>query len=190
MRVPLAITMVAVIALHGPVTAGPLRACPQVSGLVDGAVQPLLAKLAEPQPEATQLRAQFRDCLSSHNICGVLYNARTGKKALVAGDVTADLPAQYVFEQGGSAVVLLVRSIPRVRNDSNQYCLFSEKFSGETSVQQWDVSGWVIAPNASEPLPLQRKALDFESVSDAKTLRSLAAALWFFAARMSGQPSP
>jgi hypothetical protein len=40
---------------------------------------------------------------------------------------TADLPAQYLSEQGESSVIFLVRSMPRVRNDSNQYCLVSEK---------------------------------------------------------------
>jgi hypothetical protein len=93
-------------------------------------------------------------------------------------------------EQGTSSVIFLVRSIPRVRNDSNKYCLVSEQFSGATSVQQWDVYGWVIAPNASEVLPLQRQVLDYKAVSDPRSLRGLAAALWFFAERMSGQPPP
>ena len=120
MRVPLAITSTALIALHGTVHAGPLRACAQVSVLVDGAVHPLLANPAEPQPDAAQLRAQLRACLSSRNICSVLHNIRYGKEALVAGDVTADLPVQYMSEQGKSSVIFLVRSIPRVANDSNQ----------------------------------------------------------------------
>jgi hypothetical protein len=190
MRIPLAVTSIALIALHGPVNAGPLRACEQVSALVDGAVRPLLANLAEPRPDATQLRAQIRACLSSRNICSVVYNTRYGKEALVAGDVTADLPPQDMSEQGESSVIFLVRSIPRVRNDSNEYCLVSEKFGGATSAQQWDVYGWVIAPNASEALPLQRQVLDYKAVSDPRSLRSLAAALWFFAERMSGQPPP
>src|SRR4029077_918587 len=135
MRIPLAVTSLALIALHGPVSAGPLRACEEVSDLVDGALRPLLANLAEPQPDATQFLAQFRACLSSRNICSVVYNTRYGKEALVAGDVTADLPAQYLSEQGKPSVILLVRSISRVRNDSNQYCLVSEKFSGATSGQ-------------------------------------------------------
>jgi hypothetical protein len=190
MRIPLAVTSIALIALHGPVNAEPLRACEQVSALVNGAVRPLLANLAEPQPDATQLVAQFRACLSSRNICSVAYNTRYGKEALVAGDVTADLPPQYLSEQSKSSVILLVRSIPRVRNDSNQYCLVSEKLAGATSVQQWDVYGWVIAPNASQALPLQRQVLDDKAVSHPRSLRGLAAALWFFAERMSGQPSP
>ena len=190
MRIPLAITSIALIALHGTVNAGPLQACAQVSTLVDGAVRPLLANLAESQPDATQLRAQFRTCLSSRNICGVVYNARNGKEARGGGDVTADLPAQYLSEQDKTSVTFLVRSIPRVRNDSNQYCLVSEQVSGATSVQQWDIYGWVIAPNASEALPLQRQVLEYKAVSDPRSLRSLAAALWFFAERMSGQPSP
>jgi len=190
MRIPLAVTSLALIALHGPVNAGPLRACEQVSDLVDGALRPLLANLAEPQPDATKLVAQFRACLGSRNICSVVYNTRYGKEALVAGDVTADLPTQYMSEQGTSSVIFLVRSIPRVRNDSNKYCLVSEQFSGATSVQQWDVYGWVIAPNASGVLPLQRQVLDYKAVSDPRSLRGLAAALWFFAQRMSGQPLP
>jgi hypothetical protein len=56
-------------------------------------------------------------------------------------------------------------------------------------VQQLDVYGWVIAPNASEALPLRKQVLDDKAISDPKSLRSLAAALWFFAERMSGRPS-
>jgi hypothetical protein len=190
MRIPLAVTSITLIALHGPVDAAPLRACEQVSALVDGAVRPLLANPAEPQRDATQLVAQLRTCLSSRNICSVVYNTRSGKKALIAGDVTADLPQQYLSEPGKSSAILLVRSIPRVRNDSNQYCLVSQKFAGATSVQQWGVYGWVIAPNASQALPLQRQVLDDKSVSQPESLRGLAAALWFFAERMSGQPPP
>jgi hypothetical protein len=189
MRIPPAVTSIALIALYGPVHAGPLRACEQVSAQVDGAVRSLLANPAGPQPDATQLLAQFRACLSSHNICSVVYHTRYGKEALVAGDVTTDLPPQYLSEQGKSSVIFLVRSIPRVRNDSNQYCLISEKFSGATSVQQWDVYGWVISPNASEVLPLQRQVLDYKAVSDPRSLRGLAAELWFFAERMSGKPA-
>jgi hypothetical protein len=190
MRITLATTTIALIALHGTVNAVPLRACAQVSALVEGAVRPLFANLAELHHDAVQLRAQFRSCLSSRNICSVVHNAAHGKQALVAGDVTADLPEQYVSEQDKSSVVFLVRSIPRVRNDSNQYCLVSEGFSGATSVQQWNVYGWVIAPNAGEPLPLQRQLLNDRAESDPRSLRGLAAALWFFAERMSGQPSP
>ena len=188
MRIPLAIRTVTLIALHGTVNAGPLQACARVSALVDGAVRPLFANLAGSQPDATQLSAQFQACLSSRNICSVVYNARYGKGALIVGDVTADLPVQYASEQGKASVILLVRSIPRVRNDSNQYCLVSERLSGATSVQQWDVYGWVIAPNAGEALPLQRQVLDYKAMSDPRSLRGLAAALWFFAERMSGQP--
>jgi hypothetical protein len=190
MRIPLATTSIAVVVLHGTAHAGPVEACAQVSVRVDAAVGPLLERPAESEPDGSQLRAQFRACLISHNICSVVYNARDGKEALVAGDVTADLPIQYVSVQGKSSVILLVRSIPRVRNDSNQYCLVSEKFSGATSAQQWDVYGWVIAPNASEALPLERQVLDYKAVSDPRSLRALAAALWFFAERMSGQPPP
>ena len=190
MRIPLATTSIAVIALHGTAHAGPVEACAQVSVLVDAAVRPLMANRAESEPDATQLRAQFRACLSSRNICSVVYNALEGKEALVAADVTADLPVQYVSAQGKSSVIFLVRSIPRSRNDSNQYCLVSEKLSAATPVRQWDVYGWVIAPNASEALPLEKQVLDYKPVSDPGSLRALAAALWFFAARMSGQPPP
>jgi hypothetical protein len=190
MRIPLATTSIAVVALQGTAQAGPVEACAQVSALVDAAVRPLLANPAESEPDASQLRAQFRACLSSRNICGVVYNAGDGKEALVAGDVTSDLPVQYVSVQGKSSVIFLVRSIPRVRNDTNQYCLVSEKFGAAASAQQWDVYGWVIAPNASEALPLEKQVLDYRAVSDPGSLRALAAALWFFAERMSGQPPP
>jgi hypothetical protein len=187
MRTPSAIASIAFTVLHGPVNAGPPPACAQVSTLVDGAVDTLLANPAESQVDATQVRAQFRACLNSHNICSVVYNARYRNAALVAGDVTDDLPAQYTSEQGTSSVMFLLRSIPRVRNDPNRYCLISERFSGASSLQQWDVYGWVIAANASEPLPLQRQVLDYKPVSDPRSLRGLAAALWLFAERMSGQ---
>jgi hypothetical protein len=188
MRIPLAVMGIALITWHGAVKAGPLRACEQVSALVDAAVRPRLANLADPHSDATQLLAQFRACLGSHNICSVLYNARLGKGALVAGDVTADIPPQDVSEAGKSSVTFLVRSIPRVRNDSNQYCLVSEELSAATSVQRWNVYGWVIAPKASAALPLQRQVLEYKAVSDPRSLRGLAAALWLFAERMSGQP--
>jgi len=192
MRIPVALTSIALIALHGSVNAGPVKACAQLSAQVDKAVRPLLTDLADSQPDGTQLRTQFRACLNARNICGVVYNTRNKKEALVAGDVTADLPAQNLSEQEKSAVTFLVRSIPSVRNDSNQYCLISEKVRGVTSAQQWDIYGWVIAPKtvAGEALPLQRQALEYKSLSDPRSLRSLAAALWFFAERMSGQPSP
>ena len=135
MRVALALTSIALTALQGTVNAGPPRACAQVADLVDGAVRPLLANLAEPSPDTTRVRAQFHDCLSSRNICSVVYN-RNGKEALVAGDVTADLPVPGISEQGTSSIVFLVRSIPRVGRDSNQYCLVSEKLSGAPSVRQ------------------------------------------------------
>ena len=190
MRVAFAIVSFALITLHGTVSAGPLRACAQVSTLVDGAITPLLAKEAASRPDSTQLRAQLRGCLSARNICSVVYDAQHGREGLVAGNTTADLPAQS--GQGKSSVILLVRSIPPVRNDPNQYCLISEKLSGGSSPEQWDVHGWVIAPKtvAGEALPLQRQALEYKSLSDPRSLRSLAAALWFFAERMSGQPSP
>ena len=186
MRISLAVTTIA-LALPGTVNAGPLGGCAQVSALVDAAVRPLLANLAE--PEAAQLRSRFHSCLRSRNICGVVHNAN-GKAALAAGDVTADLPTQSVSEQGHSSIMFLVRSIPRVRNDANQYCLVTEASNGAASPEQWDVYGWVMAPSSSEPLPLQREVLDYQSVSHPGSLRGLAAALWFFAERMSGQQPP
>jgi hypothetical protein len=190
MRIPLAVTTIALFASHDTVYAGPVRACAQVSALVDGAIRPVLANFAGPQPDTTQLRTLFGSCLSSRNICGVVYSTRYRKEALVGGDVTADLAAQELSEHGKSSVIFLVRSIPRVRHDSNQYCLVSENFSGATAVQQWDVYGWVITPTAGRPLPLQRQVLGDQAVSDPRSLRGLAAALWFFAERMSGQTPP
>jgi hypothetical protein len=186
MRTLFAITSIAFILLPDPVNAGPPPACAQVSTLVDGAVDAPLADLAESQADVTQVRAQFRACLSSHSICGVVYDSRYRHAALVAGNVTDDLP-QYTSEQGKSSLIFLLRSIPRVRNDSNRYCLISERFSRASSLQQWDVYGWVIAANTAEPLPLQRQVLDYKPVSDPRSLRGLAAALWLFAQRMSGQ---
>jgi hypothetical protein len=86
-------------------------------------------------------------------------------------------------------MIFLARSIPRVRNDSNQYCLVSEKQSGASALQQWEVYGWVIAPNARRALPLERQTLDSKAMPDPRSLRGVASALWFFAARMSGQPA-
>jgi hypothetical protein len=189
MRIPIATTTIALIALHGVVDAGPLRACAQVSAQVDGAVRALLVKPAQSESDATQLAAQFHECLSSRNICSVVHDTRYGRDALVAGDVTSDLPLQYESDHGKSSVILLVRSIPQVRTDSNQYCLVSDKVTGATSARQWDVYGWVIAPKAREALPLQKQVLEDKAVSDPRSLRGLAAALWFFAERMSGQPA-
>jgi hypothetical protein len=188
MRAALITTSIALIALHGTASAGPVRACAQVAARVDGEVISLLANLAESKPAATQFPTQFRTCLSSHNICSVLYNARRRDEELIAGDVTADLPARSLSGNGDSFVIFLVRSIPRVRNDSNQYCLVSEKHSGATP-GQWDVYGWVIAPVGNDPLPLKRQAMDHRAASDARSMRGLAAALWFFAERMSGSNS-
>jgi hypothetical protein len=97
---------------------------------------------------------------------------------------------QFESAKSGSPVVFLVRSIPHIRNDANQYCLVSEKLEGAASEQQWNVYGWVIAPNAGETLPLQRQMLEDNSASDPRSLRGLAAALWFFAERMSGRSAP
>ena len=189
MRIPLAGAMLAIIALHGPVNAGPVRACAQVSTLVDGAVQPLLANVADPPPASTHLRAEFGSCLGSRNICSVVKSNRDRKGAVVSGDVTTDLPALDVSGQAESQVILLVRSIPRVRNDSNEYCLVSEKLHGAAPAQPWNVYGWVMAPNGGKALPLQRQVLEYRPESQPRSLRGLAAALWLFAERMSGKAS-
>jgi len=188
MRILLTVTSFALLAWHTTAGAEPIRACAQVGALLDGAVRPLLAHLAEADPNGTQLPSQFRACFGSRNICSVSYDARDGKEQLIAADVTADLPAQYLSGNGSSVVILLVRSIPRVRTDSNQYCLVSEKHGGATSSQQWDVYGWVIAPRARQPLPLKREPLNYGVASRPGSVRGLAAALWFFAERMSGRP--
>src|SRR5262249_49853248 len=138
------------------------------------------------QPDSANLGAQLDACLNSRNICGVLQGGRYRKGELVAGDTTADLPVQNVYAQEKSFVILLVRSIPRVRNDSNQYCLVAEQSPGGASVKAWEVYGWVLAPKGGETLPLQREVLDHKAGSPV-SLRGLAAALWFFAARMSGE---
>jgi hypothetical protein len=147
----------------------------------------MLANLAQHQPSAAELGAQLQACLSSRNICSVVHGAR--RQELVAGDITADLPAQDTDGHHTSFVIFLVRSIPRVRNDANQYCLISEKSRGAASGEQWDVYGWVLAPNGGETLPLEREVLD-ERLGSPKSLRGLAAAVWFFAARMSGKTPP
>ena len=190
MRIPLAIAMMAIIALDRPVSAGPVRACAEVSTLVDGAVQPLLANAADPPSGTTQLRAQFGSCLGSRNICSLVRDTRDGRAAVVAGDATTELPALDVSEQGKSQVIFLVRSIPRVRNDPNQYCLVSDKFGGASPTQQWNVFGWVMAPSGGQALPLQSQVLEYRPESQPRSLRGLAAALWLFAERMSGKASP
>ena len=107
----------------------------------------------------------------------------------MSGDVTTDLPALDVSEQGESPVIFLVRSIPRVRNDPNEYCLVSEKLRGADPAHPWNVYGWVMAPNGGKALPLQRQVLEYRAESQPTSLRGLAAALWFFAERMSGKAS-
>jgi hypothetical protein len=189
MRIPRVISSVALIAVHGTVDAGPVRACAEVAALVDGAVGPMLAS-AEADPAGAQVRSQLRDCLSSRNICSVVHSVRKSQELLVAGDVTEDLPAQYGLGQGEASVTLLVRSIPRIRGDSNRYCLVAERLGAPTSVHQWSVYGWVIASNASAALPLPKKVLDEDALSDPHSLRGLASALWFFGERMSGHQAP
>src|ERR1700758_2789464 len=110
MWIPRVITGIALIAWYGTVDAGPLRACAEVAAPGDGAVGPLLAS-ADPDPDGAQVRGQPRDCLSSHNICTVVHGGRNSKELLVAGDVTADLPAQYGLGPGEASVTFLVRSI-------------------------------------------------------------------------------
>lgn len=189
MWIPRLITGIALIAWHGIVEAGAARACAEVAALVDGAVGPRLAS-ASPDPDGAPVQNQLRDCLSSRNICSVVHNARNSKQLLVSGDVTADLPAQYGLGQGEASVIFLVRSIPRIRGDSNRYCLVAERLGAPTSVHQWNVYGWVVASNASGALPLPRKVLDEDALSDPHSLRGLASALWFFGERMSGHQAP
>lgn len=190
MRIPLAATGLALLASPGLSCAAPVRACEQVSALIDAVSRPLLANQTEPRTEETRLAAQVHNCARAHNICAVVYDGRRGGQVLVAADVTVDLPQQDLSRQGRPSVSLLLRSIPRVRNDSNQYCLLSTPLSAGASAQQWNVSGWVIAPNAGEALPLQNQVLNDNAKSDPRSLRGLAAALWFFATRMSGQLPP
>jgi hypothetical protein len=184
----LAIASIGVIALQGTVEAEPPRACAEVASRIDAALRPTLLNLAEHQPDDAKLSAQLHACLNSRNICGVARGGRFRKDELVAGDTTADLPVQNAYGQEKSFVIFLVRSIPRVRNDSNQYCLVTEQSPGGASVKPREVYGWVLAPKGGETLPLQREVLDPKAGSPT-SLRGLAAALWFFAARMSGEPA-
>jgi hypothetical protein len=190
MRSLLPATGFALLASPGLSSAGPLRACEQVSALVEAASRPLFANQTEPQTDSAQLVAQVHTCVHAHNICAVVYDNRKRGSTLVTADVTADLPQQDLSRQGQPSVLLLLRSIPRVRNDSNQYCLLSVSLSEPASTQEWNVSGWVVAPNGNEALPLQKQVLHDNARSDPRSLRGLAAALWFFAARMSGQSAP
>jgi len=190
MRIHLTVTGVALLASPGLPSAGPLRACEQVAAMVDAASRPLLANQAQPQTDTTQLLAQLHSCVHAHNICAVVYDNSKGSSTLVAADITADLPQQDLSRPGKPSALLLLRSIPRVRNDSNQYCLLSAPRSESSSTQEWNVSGWVVASNASEALPLQKQVLNDNARPEPHSLRGLAAALWFFAARMSGQSPP
>jgi hypothetical protein len=184
----LVIASIGLIALQGTVEAEPSRACAEVSSRIEVALRPALVGLAEHQPDGATLGAQLHACLNSRNICGVAHDGRNQKDQLVAADTTADLPVQYAHGREKSFVIFLVRSIPRVRNDSNQYCLVTEQSPGEgASVKPWEVYGWVLAPKGGETLPLQKEVLDHKAGSPL-SLRGLAAALWFFAARMSGEP--
>jgi hypothetical protein len=186
MRISLAATSVALLVAPSLTYADPVRACEQVSRLITAAIRPLLAQQAP--PSADTLAAQVGSCLHSHNICSVVYNSRPEGKALLAADTTADLPPRDLSQRGTPSVLFLLRSIPRVRNDANQYCLISAQMSDSTSPERWNVYGWVLAPNAREALPLQTQVLSDNTKSDPHSLRGLAAALWFFAQRMSGQP--
>lgn len=186
MRIPPAAVSVALLALPSLTCAESLKACEQVSTLVNAALRSLLQN---ERPSAdTQLGAQLASCLRSHNICSVVYKGGRTGEMLRTADVTADLPQQDLSQQGMPSVLFLVRSIPRVRNDANEYCLVSAQIGNATAPQQWNVYGWVLAPNATEALPLQKQVLTDEAKSVPHSLRGLAAALWFFAQRMSGQP--
>lgn len=180
MRTSIVITSITLIALHGPVHAGTARGCANVSALAEGPVRAVLANPASPTADSARLFAQFRACLSSQNICGIVSKTRDDTKALITAEATRDLPA--VPEQA----VLLLRSIPRLRSDSNQYCLVAQRVAAAPASQQWAVYGWVIPANNGPVLPLQKQSLDNTGVHG-ESLRALAAALWSFAQRMSGQ---
>ncbi len=187
MRILLAVTSTALFSVPVTVTAAPLRACEQVWDQVKAALRPLLTEPAGSQHDGASIAAEFHTCVSAHNICGVVHDGRYRSEGLVAGDVTDDLPPRSAAGPTASSAVMLVRSIPRVRNDSNQYCLVSSKSRQIAPAQQWAVYGWVITPNASEALPLQRQMLEEAGLAEPASLRGLAAALWFFAQRMSGE---
>ncbi len=188
MQLRRAIACIALLAGYGAAHGAPAPACAEVSTRVESAVAPAIASVRGAQADAAPANTELRDCLASHNICSVVYSSRSGQQRLVAGDATADLPDAYGLAQGESSVLMLVRSIPQVGGDLNRYCLISERLGEATAVHHWSVYGWVLAPQQHEALPLPRQVLDENAPSDPRSLRGLAAALWFFAQGMSGHP--
>src|SRR5580698_7566532 len=181
MRTSIVVTSITLIALHGTVNAGVPRGCANVSALVEAPVRALLANPALPTHDSARLVGQFRACLTTQNICGIVSKAQDGAKTVITAEATRDLPG------ASEQAVLLLRSIPRLRSDSNQYCLVAQRAAAAPSAQQWIVYGWVIPANAGPVLPLQKQALDNAGAVHGESLRALAAALWSFAERMSGQ---
>jgi hypothetical protein len=160
---------ITLIVLPGIVQAQSPRACAQVSALVEASVRPLFA-----DPAA-------RACLATRNICSLVSKPQNEGTTLITAEATRDVPA------ASGQPALLVRSIPRLRNDSNQYCLVAQRVADVPSAPVWVVFGWVIPANAGPVLPLQRQPLDTRTSASNASLRALAAALWSFAGRMSGQ---
>jgi len=180
MRKSFIVTILMFITLQGTVQAGAARGCANVSALVETPVSALLANPAVPTPNAVRLAAQFHDCLTSRNICGIVSRSQNDGETLITADTTRDLPS------ASERALFILRSIPRLRNDSNQYCLVAQR-AASAPLQQWIVYGWVIPANAGPILPLQKQSLDDTSAAHGESLRALAAALWSFAERMSGQ---
>jgi hypothetical protein len=181
MRTSFVVTSITLIGLHGTVHAGAPRGCANVSAQAEAPVRALLVSPASPTPDSARLIAQFRACLTSRNICGIVSKTQGDTKTLITAEATRDLPG------ASEQAVLLLRSIPRLRSDSNQYCLVAQRAAAAPSAQQWIVYGWVIPANAGPVLPLQKQALDNAGAVHGESLRALAAALWSFAERMSGQ---
>jgi hypothetical protein len=190
MRIGLVAAGIAFVTVNGAVYAASARACEQVSALVEEAVRPRLEKPDRPPAEAAGVTTQFRACLTTHNICSLVANGPPGSLAVVAAELTSELPAPASGPDGRSSPALMARSIPRVRNDSNQYCLILERAPRGSPGKPWDIYGWVMAPTTRHALPLKKQSVEGRSLSDSVSLRALAAELWLFAARMSGEPAP
>jgi hypothetical protein len=185
MRIGLVAASIAFLTVNGAAHAASLRACEQVSALVEEALR---SRPAKPDNPATEVATQFRACLPDHYICSIVSNA-SGDQAMVIADLTSELPAQINGPGSRSSPALMVRSIPRVRNDTNQYCLVLEKVVRPNDGKQWDIYGWVIAPTARHAVPLKKQPVDNKLTADSESLRALAAELWLFAERMSGAPT-
>lgn len=189
MRIGLVAASIALVTVNDAVYAASARACEQVSALVEEALRPRIQKTESPPSEAAGIATQFRACLTTHNICTVVSSGSSGNLAMVTAELTSELPAPANGPDGRSTAALMVRSIPRVKNDSNQYCLILERAPRGSLGRQWDIYGWVIAPTTRHVLPLKKQSIEDKSLSDSVSLRALAAELWLFAARMSGEPT-